>query len=367
MITASLDHRPTPALVIDRAVLEHNITGMARRMSRLGVGLRPHWKTSKMVEVARLQRQAGCLGFTCATPAEVECLLDHGYTDITWAHQPVGGPKVGFAVEANRRGHVRVALDSLAAATPLARAASAAGVVVPYLLEVDTGLGRAGVTPEQVVDLAGRLAGLQGLLLEGVMTHEGHLSGFGEDRRGLEAEGLSVGRTIVGVARALGAAGFRGKIVSVGSTPGSTSTPTVPGVTESRSGTYVFNDANQVTVGSADLSGCALTVVARVVSTPRPGEAIIDAGSKSMSSDGPTSGAGFGRVLAGDGGYADVSFHRANEEHGFLRGPGVKRVQVGEMVSILPNHACATVNMWSRALAVGEDGAVEEWTVRARR
>lgn len=367
MIPASLSNRPTPALVVNRAVLEHNITGMALRMKKLGVNLRPHWKTSKMVEVARLQLQAGCVGFTCATPAEVECLLDHGFTDITWAHQPVGDPKVDFAVEANRRGHVRVALDSQAAATPLARAASAADVVVPYVIEVDTGLGRAGVTPGQVMDLAGRLAGLRGLQMEGIMTHEGHLSGFGEDRRGLEAEGVSVGRTITGVARALGAAGFQVKIVSVGSTPGSTSTPTVPGITESRSGTYVFNDANQVTVGSTDLSGCALTVAARVVSTPRPGEAIIDAGSKSMSSDGPTSGAGFGRVLAADGGYADIDFHRANEEHGFLRGPGVQTLQVGEMVSIVPNHACATVNMWSRALVVCEDGHVEEWKVRARR
>ena len=367
MIPAALWNRPTPALVVDRAVLEHNITGMAQRMQKLGVALRPHWKTSKMVEVARLQRQAGCVGFTCATPAEVECLLDHGFTDLTWAHQPVGGPKVELAVEANRRGHVRVALDSLETATPLARAASAAGVMVPYLIEVNTGLERAGVAPEQVLALAGRLTGLKGLQLEGIMTHEGHLSGFGEDRRGLEAEGRSVGRTIVGVARALGAAGRLVETVSVGSTPGSTSTPTVPGVTESRSGTYVFNDANQVTVGSADLSGCALTVAARVVSTPRPGEAIIDAGSKSMSSDGPTSGTGFGRVLARGGGYADISFHRANEEHGFLRGPGVQELQVGDIVSILPNHACATVNMWSRALVIGDDGTLEEWKVRARR
>lgn len=367
MIPASLRHRPTPALVVNRAVLERNITEMAQRMRQLGVGLRPHWKTSKMVEVARLQQQAGCVGFTCATPAEVECLLDNGFTDITWAHQPAGGPRIGFAVEANRRGHVRVALDSLETATPLARAASAAGVVVPYLIEVDTGLGRAGVVPEQVLGLAGQLTGLRGLRLEGIMTHEGHLSGFGGDRQGLEAEGRSVGRTIAALAQELDAAGFGVEIVSVGSTPGSTSTPTVPGVTETRCGTYVFNDANQVTVGSTDLSGCALTVAARVVSTPRPGEAIIDAGSKSMSSDGPTSGAGFGRVLAGDGGYADVSFHRANEEHGFLRGPGIQALGVGDLVSILPNHACSTVNMWSRVLVIGDGGAPEEWQVRARR
>ncbi len=320
-----------------------------------------------MVEVARLQSQGGCVGFTCATPAEVDCLLDHGYPDITWAHQPVGGPKVRFAVEANRRGHVRVALDSLRAAAPLAEAASAQGVVIPYVIEVDTGLGRAGVAPAQVLDLAGRLTRLGALQLEGVMTHEGHLSGFGEDRRGMEAEGRSAGRTVVETAEALRRAGFEVGTVSVGSTPGSTSTPTVTGVTEARCGTYVFNDANQVTVGSATLEDCALTVAARVVSTPRAGEAIIDAGSKAMSSDGPTVGTGFGRVLTAGNAYADIGFHRANEEHGFLKGPGVAGLAVGDLVRIVPNHACATINMWSRAVVVTDNGDLEEWKIRARR
>lgn len=367
MINDALRHQPTPALVIDRTVMERNVTEMAQRMKNLGVALRPHWKTSKMVEAAHMQRRAGCVGFTCATPAEVECLLDHGYGDLTWAHQPVGVPKVAFAVEANRRGRVRVALDSLQAAAPLATAGTRAKVVIPYLIEVDTGLNRAGVVPSRVLDLAGRLAPLNGLRFEGIITHAGHLSGFGHDRPSLEAEGRAVGRVMVRVAQTLRVAGFRVMVVSVGSTPGSTSTPTVSGVTEARPGTYVFNDANQVTVGSTGLSGCALTVAARVVSTPRPGEAIIDAGSKSMSSDGPSSGAGFGKVLAENGSYADINFHRANEEHGFLKGPGVKELRVGAMVRIVPNHACATVNMWSAAIVVGNDGALEEWKIRARR
>ena len=367
MINDALRHRPTPALVIDRAVMERNVTEMAHRMRKLGVALRPHWKTSKMVEAAHMQNRSGCVGFTCATPDEVECLLDHGYTDLTWAHQPVGPPKVAFAVEANRRGRVRVALDSLEAAGPLANAGTEAGVAIPYLIEVDTGLGRAGVVPGRAVNLAGRLARLDGLEFEGIITHAGHLSSFGDDRSGLVAEGRAVGRTMVRIARALRRTGFQVSVVSVGSTPGSTSTPTVSGVTEARPGTYVFHDANQVAVGSTDLSGCALTVAARVVSAPRLGEAIIDAGSKSMSSDGPTSGTEFGRVLAEDGTYADIWFHRANEEHGFLKGPAVETLKVGDMVRILPNHACATVNMWSRALVIGDDGTLDEWKIRARR
>ncbi len=358
---------PTPALVVDRAVMERNIAHMAEYMRELGVDLRPHWKTSKMVEVAHLQNQAGCVGFTCATPAEVRCLLDHGYTDLTWAHQPVGPSKVALAVEANRRGKVRVALDSGEAAAPLAEAAQHAGVIVPYLIEVDTGLGRAGIAPERVMELAGRLTHTDGLRLDGIITHEGHLGGFGRDRSGLEEEGRSVGETMIRVAKQLRQAGFSAKTVSVGSTPGATSTPRVPGITEARPGTYVFGDANQVTLGSADLSGCALTVMARVVSTPRPGQAIIDAGSKAMSSDGPTSGVGFGKVLGPNGAVADIGFHRANEEHGFLKGPDVHQLRVGDLVRVLPNHACATVNMWSRAVVVDEDGDLQEWRISARR
>lgn len=357
---------PTPALVVDRAVLERNIAEMAAHMERLGVALRPHWKTSKMTEVAHLQRRAGCVGFTCATPAEIQCLLDHGHTDLTWAHQPVGPAKVRFAVEANRRGRVRVAVDSPQAAVPLGEAASRAGVTVPCLIEVDTGLGRAGVPPRQVVELAGRLARIDGLRPEGIITHEGHLGGFGEDRSGLEEEGRSVGRTMVGVARKLREAGLEAATVSVGSTPGATSTPGVSGVTEARPGTYVFGDANQVTLGSATLSDCALRVAARVVSAPRPGHAIIDAGSKAMSSDRPASGTGFGRVVGGNGSFSDIAFHRANEEHGFLRGPGVDELEVGDLVGIVPNHACATVNMWSSALVAAEDGRLGEWRIRAR-
>ena len=86
-----------------------------------------------------------------------------------------------------------------------------------------------------------------------------------------------------------------------------------------------------------------------------------------MNSDGPTSRTGFGKVLAKDGAYAQINFFKANEEHGFLRGPEVECLKVGDMMRILPNHACATVNMWSRALVIGDDGSLKEWKIRARR
>jgi len=358
-----IDELPTPSLIIDVARLDANIADMAARMRSAGVALRPHFKTSKSLEVARRQLAAGAIGFTCSTPEEVRLLQDEGVGDLLWAHQPVGPAKVAFAVEALRRGGLMVALDSVEIAEPLARAAADAGVTVPYLLECDTGLHRAGVDPDQAVPTAGALAGLPALELRGVMTHEGHVAKHAGDRSAVEAAGTAAGTLLAEIAGALRTAGHASPIVSVGSTPGASSSPAVAGVTEARPGTYVYYDANQLANGSATLADCAQTVLARVVSTQRDGRAIIDAGSKAMSSDANPTAGGLGLVCDPSLRPLDgVRFAGANEEHGYLKGAGLK---VGDLLRIVPNHACTATNMWSRAYAVG-DGRVETWEIRAR-
>lgn len=361
MIAAPAGVDETPVLAVDEAKLRRNIGRMASAMKTAGRALRPHFKTSKMIRVARMQAEAGAAGFCCATVAELDALINAGFTDLLWAHQPVGPAKVRAAVDLNRRARVMVALDSAEAAAPLSQAAVAAALSVPFLLEVDTGLGRAGVLPEEAPAAARRLAGLPGLEPAGVMTHEGHVSAHGSDRPALEEAGLRAGRALAEAADNLRAAGVKADIVSVGSTPAASSSPFADGVTEARPGTYVFHDANQVFYGSADWEDCALTVVARVVSRPRPGAAVIDAGRKAMSSDPPHAGRGFG-TLPG----RDVIFERAYEEHGVLTGPGADRLRVGDLVSIIPNHACQTVNMWSGAAVVRDGAVADRWDIVAR-
>lgn len=357
-----IDELPTPSLIIDVARLDANITAMAARMRDAGVTLRPHFKTSKCLEVARRQLAAGAIGFTCSTPAEVRLLQDEGVRDLLWAHQPVGPAKVAFAVEAARRGGLMVALDSVEAADPLSRAAADAGVTVPYVLECDTGLHRAGVDADHAVPVAAALAGLPALEPRGVMTHEGHVGKHAGDRTALDAAATAAGKLLVEIAESLREAGHPCEIVSVGSTPGSASSPRVPGVTEARPGTYVYYDTNQLANGSATLDQCAQTVLSRVVSAQPDGRTIIDAGTKSMSSDTNRTMGGLGlvcdpslRPLEG------VTFAAANEEHGYLKGANLK---VGDLVRIVPNHACTATNMWSRAYAVGDD--IETWEIRAR-
>jgi D-serine deaminase-like pyridoxal phosphate-dependent protein len=365
-VTLDLTELPTPSLLVDVERCEANIRRVAAAFSAKGVGLRPHIKTSKCLEVVSRQRDAGTVGFTCSTPAEVEALGSAGFTGLLWAHQPVGVAKVGFAVEATTRWDVTLIADSLAVAGPLSAEAVRRGVEVRLLLDVDTGQHRTGVSPDVAVAVGRTIDDLPGLRVVGVLTHEGHLGGFGADRAGLETAGSGVGSMLAGVAAGLRDAGVGCDIVSVGSTPGMTTSPYAMGVTEGRPGTYVYFDANQVRLGSATVDQCALTVLARVVSRQRDGHAIIDAGLKAMSSDSLSALVGAGLVCDADATpLPDVTFPTANEEHGFLGGPGVDRLAVGDLVRIIPNHACGTTNMWSRLHALSAD-AVDVWPIVAR-
>jgi len=365
-LPATLDELPTPVLVVDVDRLDRNISDMAGRFAAAGVRLRPHIKTSKCWAVARRQLAAGAIGFTCSTPAEVAWLQEHGVPDLLLAHLPVGPRKVEFVVAAAARGGLTVALDSAEAARPLAVAAAAAGIVVPFVLEVNTGHARTGVEPDAAGARAAELAGLGGLRLRGVQTHEGHLAAH-RDRGARERAGTAAGTLLGEIAARLRADGHELDMVSVGSTPGATSAPFAPGVTEGRPGTYVYYDANQVRLGSAALGRCALTVLARVVSVQRSGRAIIDAGIKAMSSDTIAAAGSVGvacdpavRPVPG------VVFAEANEEHGFLTGGGAAALSVGDLVRVVPNHACGTTNMWSHVVAARGDLLLGDWPICAR-
>ena len=356
---------PTPAAVVDVTRLDANVAEMADRMATSGVALRPHFKTSKCLQVARRQLAAGAVGMTCSTPAEVTVLAENGITGSLWAHQPVGPAKVDFAVWAVRGWQTLLLADSVAVARPLSNALAAAGVEAELMLEVNTGHARTGVDPDRAVATAREIDALPGLRVRGVVTHEGHLAGH-PDRAERERHGRETSALLVSVAESLRAQGIAADAVSVGSTPGASSTPFVAGVTEARPGTYVYFDANQLRLGSCTPEQCALTVLATVVSAERPGTVIVDAGVKAMSSDTITPETGVGLVwdLTGRP-MPDVAFTTANEEHGFLTGAGTAGLRVGDRLRLLPNHACGTVNMWSQVFAWDGTG-YEEWSILAR-
>lgn len=361
------DTLETPALLLDRKIMHNNVDMMSRFALERGVNLRPHFKTSKMIEVARIQAKSGAVGFTCATIAEAQALLDAGFTDIFWAHAPVSAPKARFVAESNRTARLAVGIDSVELARLLSKAALASSTKVPILLEIDTGMNRTGILPEFAVDLASLIASQPGLDLVGVYTHEGQLAGMRVDRSEIKLAGRSAAETLVEVAEELRRRGHNIYTVSVGSTPGWDSAPNVVGVTEARAGTYVFFDANQVRLGSASFDSCAIMVLATVVSAPVQERRVIDAGIKAMSSDRSNRGDTYGIVVSHDRKpYKDTEFTRGYEEHGVVEGSGVKSLKVGDRVRVVPNHACGTVNMYSRVHLVEGENVLDVWRPVAR-
>lgn len=361
LIGRSLEELPSPSIVIDLPTLRRNIAAMAEHTRTLGVSLRPHWKTTKVAEVGRMQVEAGAVGLTCATAGEVTALADAGFEDIFWAYPPVGAHRIATAIDAARRTRLIVGLDSLETAEPLAAAARAEGVQVEVRMEVDTGLGRTGVKPEDAVTLARALNALEGIRLEGVFTHEGHVQGIGADVERRTEVGTAVGRTLVEAAEAIRADGIELHSVSVGSTPGVRSAPTVAGVTEARPGTYVYGDENQVAIGTIREDETAMTVLSRVISVQRGEPLIVDAGVKAMSSDGTMHGDGRVGTVPNGGGVLT----NGNEEHGYLHGAD-PALRVGDIVRLRPNHACGLSNMHSFVHAVEDGVVVDVWPVLGR-
>jgi D-serine deaminase-like pyridoxal phosphate-dependent protein len=352
---------PTPSVLVDLDVLERNITRMQERARQAGVRLRPHAKTHKSPEVGRLQLTAGASGLTLAKTSEAEVFADFGFDDIFLGYPIVGADKARRLLALSDRIRIAAGVDSVEGARSLGSVFHAAGRRLRVLLKIDCGFHRVGVAPEEAVALALCLADLPGLEFGGVFTHAGQGYG-GRTPDEVTRIGREEGRLVAETAQALRAAGLPVGEVSLGSTPTVGAAITERGVTECRPGTYVYNDRSQVALGSCGPDDCAMTVLATVVSAPAPDRAVVDAGSKTLSTD-PMRPApdGHGIVV---GRQARVA--RVSEEHGVLAVASGESFRVGERVHIVPNHACVVSNLHDRVKVVRGEDVVDEWVVAAR-
>jgi D-serine deaminase-like pyridoxal phosphate-dependent protein len=357
------DELSTPALTIDLDTLERNLDHMASSCRKQGVGLRPHTKTHKTPEVSRMQLDHGALGLTVAKVGEAEVMAQAGLDDILIAYPILGAEKLRRLVTLARRRRIIVSLDSPAAAQELSGAASEQGSTVGVLVEFDVGVRRCGLEPgPPCVELASKIAGMPGLSFRGLMTYFGNVWGSKEERR---AEAQVVAEKVERALAAFREAGLEVEMVSGGSTPSAEFAHLIPGLTEIRPGTYVYNDMNTFYQGACQLEDCAARVVVTVVSTAVPGRAIIDAGSKTLSSDllgsGPKSGHGY--VVEAP----DVPIIKLNEEHGYLDiTRSAHKFYVGEVLTVIPNHVCTCVNMHDEAITLRNGMVVGSWRVAAR-
>ncbi|MDR7252205.1 D-serine deaminase-like pyridoxal phosphate-dependent protein [Nocardioides sp. BE266] len=339
----------TPYLRVDVGRLRDNIARTAAAAAAAGVALRPHAKTHKSADVARLQLEAGAVGLTVATVGEAEAFAEQGCTDLFVAYPLWLTDALADRLAALAGSGVRLAIgvDSLAGAEKAA--ALLAGSGVELVVEVDSGHHRSGIAP----GLAGDVALAAGdLTVLGVFTFPGH--SYSPDGRAAaardEAVALAAGRA------SLGAAGLTDLVVSGGSTP-SLEHADASVLTELRPGVYVFNDAQQWELGSAAPDQVALTAVATVVSHAG-GRLVLDAGSKVLGADRASYATGFGRLLD----HPDARIVQLSEHHAVVELPGTLPA-LGSRVLVVPNHCCTAANLADELWPTDGDAP---WPVTAR-
>lgn len=361
-MSIQIENIETPAALVEVDVMRVNLEKTARYCSEHGLAWRPHVKTHKTPELAAMQVAAGAIGVTVATPAEAEVMATV-VDDILLAYPPLGESKLRRLMALPERIRLTVALDSAVALNELAAAAREAGRVVGVLVEVDVGMHRVGVqSPEAAAELARRSAAAEGIDFRGVMVYPGHIrEHVSEQDAALEA----LARDVRGLIEVLESRGVAPAVVSGGSTPTLWQSHCIPGLTEIRPGTNIFNDRTTVAVGACTWDECAYSVLATVVSTSVPGQAVVDAGAKALAKEELRGhGGGYGAVL----GRPEVVIKAMSEEHGLLDlGATDWRPEVGDRVRIVPNHVCVSVNLQERLLGVRGADIVEEWAVAGRR
>ncbi len=336
-VGSRLEDLETPVPVIDIDVVTRNLTRWQERCDKAGFVNRPHIKTHKLAPLARAQVEMGAKGITVQKLGEAEVMAAAGIRDMLLTFNVVGRHKAERLAALARETDIKVVSDNADVLGFLAEAARHAGRNIAVMVECDTGAARNGVqTPAAAADLAQAIDQTQGLTFGGLMT----LPKNGARRQ--MAEFLEDARD------KLTRSGLDSRIISTGGTPDMWKDEGLANISEYRAGTYIYNDRMQVAAGSATADDCALTVLATVVSTPTGDRAMLDAGSKALTSD-----------LLGLEGYGEVRalsaarIYATSEEHGFLDVAKVNdKPKVGDLVRITPNHVCPVTNLFDKVVFV---------------
>ncbi len=357
-MTTHVNDLATPTVIVDIDRLRKNIQRMQDQCNAHGVQLWPHIKTHKMIAVARMQLEAGATGLTCAKLGEAEALLPSGVKRVFIAHSlvdPMVAPRIKAL--AGQLDELVLAVTSPKQAPALNAVLAAAGLKLPVMMAIDSGLHREGVRGEdQAVETAALIDSLPQLQLKGIYTHEGFFYGMDADKQ--EAAIDTMHQLLINVRKRINP--------SLELWPGCSVTArrmaAKAGITAVRPGAYPFGDlALAHTLDEMKWDEVALTVLACVVDQPEPGLALIDAGSKVFSSDKTKDGfAG----LALD--HRKIQVVRCNEEHGYLNGGDVDALKIGEKLRFIPAHVCTVVNLTDTVTVVSNDTVVDRWTVDGR-
>ncbi|QTF10924.1 D-TA family PLP-dependent enzyme [Brenneria izadpanahii] len=322
----------TPAVLVDLDIASANITRFQRYAAGHGLKVRPHIKTHKLPQIAEMQLDAGAVGITCQKVSEAEAMIAGSprITDVLLTYNILGENKVRRLAALARKVRLAVVADSAEVINGLSAVFASEASPLAVLVECDTGAQRCGVSsPQDAARLAGLIDGAPGLTFAGLMTYPPVAGEDAVERFMQEAKQLVYQQI-----------GERELIISSGGTPSMMQAANAPAVTEYRPGTYVYNDRSLVARGVCGWEDCALTVLATVVSVPNNHRAVIDAGSKTLTSD-LLGMSGYGQVL----GRPDIVIDQLSEEHGRLISDAPIGLSVGDKIRIVPNHACVVTNM----------------------
>ncbi len=352
---------PTPTLLVDEDRLRANIQRMQSLCDAHGTELWPHIKTHKMLEVARLQIAVGAKGLVCAKIGEAEVMRASGARSIFLAYplvDPLHGPRLRALVES--LDELIVAATSGGQAQALAKVLTSAGLRLPVMVGVDTGLGREGArSVEEAVSLADFVRRQPCFTLRGFFTHEGHVYGTGSSGSA-ETVIAAVHERLMRVRERIDP--------SLPVWPGCSRTAhrmaAMPGIDAVRPGTYVFGDLSLVSADTPvmDWDDLALTVLCTVADRPEPSLALLDGGTKTFTSDKTRDTNVHGALYD----RRDIHVSRCSEEHGFTTGAEVAGLRIGERVRVVPAHVCPVVNLADEVVVLRNGEIAATWRVAAR-
>jgi D-serine deaminase-like pyridoxal phosphate-dependent protein len=343
-----IDELETPVPVVDIERMEANITRLQAYLDEHYIANRPHIKTHKIPAIAQKQLDAGAVGITCQKVSEAEVMAGAGFDDIFIPYNIIGESKLKRLMALASRVRVSVTADSAFTVHGLSNAAQQAGLTLTVLVECDTGAHRCGVgSPQEAAELARLIGNLPHLHFGGLMTYptNEHLDGFVRGTRSLlKDDGLPIER------------------VSGGGTPCMWEAHAHPELTEHRAGIYVYGDRLTLRSGAVSLDTCALKIHATVVSRPTADRGILDAGSKTLSSD--LHGLdGHGYICE----YPEAKIYSLSEEHGHVDFSGcTRKPEIGERVTIIPNHCCTVTSLFDEMIGARGDQVEVTWQVAAR-
>ncbi len=341
----------TPSVLIDVDIAQLNIRKFQKYCNSMGLSLRPHIKTHKIPALAKLQIAEGAIGVTCQKITEAEAIISEGtIDDILITYNIIGAKKLSRLLALAQQVKLSVVADNLTCIAGLSETFAKSGSELTVLVECDTGAMRCGVVnPQQALDLAVMINKLPGINFGGLMTYPPI------------GKGDSVNRVLLEIKKFLESKTIDVPVVSVGGSPDMWKTDKISVATEYRVGTYIYNDRSLIERGTCDLQDCALTVLATVVSTPTSERAVIDAGSKVLTSD-LSSLVGYGLVVN----FPHITISNLSEEHGCLESEGPTGLFVGQKIQIIPNHACVVSNMVDHVIFTRNTEVVKLQQVSAR-